>query len=59
MDKSRVFLHDNFLDWCEKEPVPVHEGFGLNLMRIEMGQWERFGMNGAICLLKVEMILIQ
>ncbi|MEE2956369.1 MAG: hypothetical protein VX780_09585 [Pseudomonadota bacterium] len=51
-DKSRVFLHDNFLDWCEKEPVPVHEGFGLDLMSIEVSQWDRFGMNGAVCLLK-------
>ena len=51
-EKTRVFLHDNFLDWCDKEPVPVHEDFGINLMKIDLAPWDRYGMDGAVCLLK-------
>ena len=50
--QTRVFLHDNFLEWCENEPVPVHEDFGINLMKIDVAPWERYGMHGAVCLLK-------
>ncbi|MBO39607.1 MAG: hypothetical protein CMM75_10600, partial [Rhodospirillaceae bacterium] len=51
-NQTRVFLHDNFLDWCDKEPVPVHEDFGINLMKIDVAPWDRYGMHGAVCLLK-------
>jgi len=46
------FLHDNFLEWCHDQPVPVIEDFGIDLMTIQMDRWDFFGMNGAICLLK-------
>ncbi len=46
------FLHDNFLEWCLNQPVPVVEDFGIDLMTIKMDPWDFFGMNGAICLLK-------
>jgi len=51
-EKTRAFLHDNFLDWCDKEPVPVHEDFGINLLKIDLAPWDRYGMDGAVCLLK-------
>ena len=28
------FLHDNFLEWCHDQPVPVVEDFGIDLMKI-------------------------
>jgi hypothetical protein len=47
-----VFLHDSYLAWCGREGVPVIEDFGINLMRATLGPWDRYGMNGAACLLK-------
>ena len=51
-DKSRVFLHDNYLEWCDNQGVPIIEDFGIDLMKIELGPWDLYGMNGAVCLLK-------
>lgn len=50
--KAPVFLHDSFLAWCDKQPVPVIEDFGIDLMRIETKPWDLYGMNGAVCLMK-------
>ena len=47
-----VFLHDSYLEWCANQGVPVHEEFGMNLMRIDLAPWDFFGMDGAVCLLK-------
>jgi oxalate decarboxylase/phosphoglucose isomerase-like protein (cupin superfamily) len=51
-DKTRVFLHDNFLEWSANQGVPIIEDFGINLMQVDVGPWDRYGMDGAICLLK-------
>lgn len=51
-DKTRVFLHDNYLEWCDNQGVPVIEGFGIDLMKIDVGPWDLYGMNGAVALLK-------
>ena len=50
--KDPVFLHDSYLAWCDEQPVPVIDDFGMNLMKVETAPWDRYGMNGAICLLK-------
>ena len=50
--KDPVFLHDTYLAWCDEQPVPVIEGFGMDLSKIETKPWDLYGMNGAICLLK-------
>ncbi|MDH3240632.1 MAG: hypothetical protein OEO83_08190 [Alphaproteobacteria bacterium] len=47
-----VFLHDSYLAWCDEQPVPVINDFGIDLMRVETKPWDRYGMNGAVCLLK-------
>ena len=47
-----VFLHDSYLAWCAEQGVPVIEEFGINLMRIDVAPWDRYGMHGAVCLLK-------
>ena len=46
------FLHDSYLAWCEEQPVPVVENFGMDLSKLNTEPWGRYGMNGAICLLK-------
>ena len=51
-DAEPKFLHDNFLEWCGTQKVPVIEEFGINTMHIDTAPWDRFGLNGAICLLK-------
>ena len=50
--KDPVFLHDSYLAWCDEQPVPVIDNFGINLMEIETAPWDLYGMNGAICLMK-------
>ena len=50
--KDPVFLHDSFLAWCDKQPVPVIEHFGIDLMRVDTRPWDLYGMNGAVCLMK-------
>ena len=33
--KYPVFLHDSYLAWCDEQPVPAINDFGMNLMEIE------------------------
>jgi oxalate decarboxylase/phosphoglucose isomerase-like protein (cupin superfamily) len=51
-DKTRVFLHDNYLEWCDDQGVPIIQDFGIDLMKIDVGPWDLYGMHGAVCLLK-------
>lgn len=43
-------LVDSYLDWANDEGVPVHEGFGLDLLNMDLKPWARLGANGAIAL---------
>ena len=43
------YLQDTFLDWAARQPVPVVKDFGIDLLKIDVAPWDRFGMNGAIC----------
>ena len=45
-------LIDPYLDWSAAEGVPVHEGYGVNLLQVETKPWARFGLDGAIVHLK-------
>jgi hypothetical protein len=47
-DVSARILTDPYLEWAARESVPVYEGFGLDLLALELRQWARFGVNGAI-----------
>lgn len=51
-DKTRVFLHDNYLEWCAEQGVPIIEDFGINLMQIPVAPWDFYGLNGAIAHVK-------
>src|SRR5437660_3490730 len=42
------YMIDPYLDWTKREGVPIHEGFGLDLLGVTTKPWRRFGVNGAI-----------
>lgn len=46
------FLHDSYLAWCRAQPVPIADGYGINLMTLDVAAWDLYGMDGAICLLE-------
>ncbi len=50
-EEIRVLI-DPYEDWAEAEPVPVHEGYGVDLLKAETRPWPRYGMDGAIIHLK-------
>ena len=54
MSESAVpeFLQDPYLDWTEREGVPVTEDFGVDLFDLAMKPWPRFGVPGGIVHLK-------
>ena len=43
------YLVDSYLDWCEAEGPPIVEDFAIDMLTIEPGRWERYGMDGAFC----------
>jgi hypothetical protein len=47
-DVGARILTDPYLDWSAREGVPIYEGFGLDLLAIELRPWARFGVDGAI-----------
>ena len=46
------FMVNPYLDWAAGEGVPIYEDFGLDLLALETGPWERFGVHGAIAHVK-------
>jgi hypothetical protein len=42
------YMVDSYLDWARNEGVPIHEGFGLDLLAVATRPWPRCGVNGAI-----------
>jgi quercetin dioxygenase-like cupin family protein len=51
-DQEPRFLVDPYLDWARGEGVPVHEGFGFDLLGLETAPWARAGARGALVLLE-------
>ena len=45
-------LIDPYLDWADAQPVPIVEGYSVDLLDVETKPWPRFGMEGAIVHLK-------
>ena len=41
-------LLDPYAIWAAKEGVPIHEDFGVDLLRGRTAPWPRFGVDGAI-----------
>jgi uncharacterized RmlC-like cupin family protein len=46
------FLFDPYLDWTEREGIPVVEDFGVDLNKVETKPWARMGTDGAFVHLK-------
>ena len=46
------FLFDPYLDWAEREGVPVVEDFGVDMLKVETKPWARMGTDGAFVHLK-------
>lgn len=40
------------MDWARRQGIPVHEGFGFDLLKVEVAPWSRFGVGGALVLLE-------
>ena len=45
-------LLDPYLSWVEREGVPVTEDFGIDLFKVPVKPWARFGVDGGIAHLK-------
>ncbi|MGE5538507.1 MAG: hypothetical protein ACM30I_07800 [Gemmatimonas sp.] len=43
MSAEPKFLLDPYLDWTRREGIPIHEGFGIDLLTAETGLWPRLG----------------
>ncbi len=46
---DQKYLVDPYLNWAKAEGVPIVTGATLDLFALELGDWARFGMKGAIC----------
>jgi mannose-6-phosphate isomerase-like protein (cupin superfamily) len=40
------YLLDPYKDWAESEGIPIHSDFGLDLLALETGPWDRYEANG-------------
>ena len=47
MSTEPRFLIDPYKEWVAKEGIPVHEGFGLDLLELDVAPWPRFEAKGA------------
>jgi quercetin dioxygenase-like cupin family protein len=42
-DSGGRFLLDPYLDWARAQSIPVHQGFGFDLRKVELAPWAMFG----------------
>ena len=42
------YLIDPYADWARSEGVPIHTGFGFDLLTAQTGPWARLGARGAL-----------
>lgn len=40
---------DPYLDWARAQKVPISEGFGIDIRKVDLAPWDRYGMNGGFC----------
>jgi len=45
------YLVDPYREWVAREGLPVHEGFGLDLLSLDLAPWARLEARGAFALL--------
>ena len=51
-DDHPKLLLDPYLTWTAKEGVPITEDFGVDLLKVPVAPWARFGVDGGIVNLK-------
>src|SRR3974390_2415389 len=51
-DDHPKLLLDPYLTWAAKEGVPITEDFGVDLLKVPVAPWARFGVDGGIVNLK-------
>jgi mannose-6-phosphate isomerase-like protein (cupin superfamily) len=49
--RSPAFLRDPFQEWLDAQAVPVHTGFGADLLTVETAPWDRLGAEAAFVIL--------
>ena len=42
-------LRDPYLDWAHAQAVPIVQDFCIDIRRVPVAPWARYGMNGALC----------
>ena len=47
INKGTNYNIDAYLDWVEKEGIPVAEDYGIDLFQVETKMWDRYGVKGA------------
>lgn len=52
MEEEPKFLVDSYLEWMQREGVPVVEDFGVDLLAVETAPWARLGADAAFVNLK-------
>ena len=43
---------DSYLDWGRGEGIPIYEDFGVDILAVETGRWDRYEARGALIHLK-------
>src|SRR5215475_5805494 len=47
LSKQSIILRDPYLEWVEREGIPLVEDFGVNLFEVQTGPWARINALGA------------
>ena len=48
-DLDTKFMVDPYLNWVKAEGALIHSGAALDLLKLDVQNWPRFGMKGAVC----------
>jgi hypothetical protein len=51
-EKGEDTMRDPYLEWVARQDVPVVEDFGIDIRKVPVKPWARYGMHGAFCHLK-------
>src|SRR5262249_2954754 len=46
-ENPEKFLLDPYLDWAKAEGIPIHEGFGVDLVTADTAHWARYDAKAA------------
>ena len=43
---------DSYMEWARAQNVPIINDFGIDIRKVPVKRWDRFGMDGALCHVK-------